>query len=544
MVRACFGFSWTDESFYLTFVHRLLQGDHLILNEWHPAQFYSVMLLPAMWLYRNLIGVTGIYLFFRQLCLLAAFGTALVTYRVFRKQISPAAAFFCACAYLLYSKSNVWGASYYNIFLTCMLLSLDAVLTALSRGAEGGKRFWFLNGLLVAGAVLCMPYFAAFVLAGLLLCLLFLKKYRQGVLLTLLGSGTAALLFLAAFLRDIPAVISALPYVLSDGEHQSGALQNLIGAIREMLQLFRLEILLSLLSSVLLCLGEKSARRQLCRVLCGGILTAAVCAMYVKFLREVPGYAYYALAIAGFPLMVLSYFRKEVHPVGIYIRAVGICMALSFAMGSNTLSNAMTMGVTVYLIGVLFQLFRCPVTLSRSGHGMQTAVTLLMAAALVFTLFSRVTLVNRDGNLGELNTRIASGPAAGLRTTPEHAAVYESLTEMFAQLSETYSDDNCIFITKVLPWGYMTSDFRYGTPTAWRTALSSTRLEAYYSLYPQKLPRIVVVLNDTVGNYAGAPTPNENPRTGFLWEYMQENGYLAETWPQATVYIAPDALRR
>lgn len=62
-VRAMYGFCWSDESFYLTFAQRLWNGQKLILDEWHPVQFYSVLFYPILSLYHALFGNRGIYLF-------------------------------------------------------------------------------------------------------------------------------------------------------------------------------------------------------------------------------------------------------------------------------------------------------------------------------------------------------------------------------------------------------------------------------------------------------------------------------------------------
>ena len=47
-IRALYGFCWSDESFYLTFAQRLWNGQQLILDEWHPVQFYSAIFYPVL----------------------------------------------------------------------------------------------------------------------------------------------------------------------------------------------------------------------------------------------------------------------------------------------------------------------------------------------------------------------------------------------------------------------------------------------------------------------------------------------------------------
>ena len=117
-VRALYGFCWSDESFYLTFAQRLWNGQKLILDEWHPVQFYSVLFYPILSLYHALFGNRGIYLFAREVYVAAAWGTALLLFYTLRRKAFPLTAFLCAGLYLCYSRGNIWGLSYYNLFLT------------------------------------------------------------------------------------------------------------------------------------------------------------------------------------------------------------------------------------------------------------------------------------------------------------------------------------------------------------------------------------------------------------------------------------------
>ena len=84
-VRALYGFCWSDESFYLTFAQRLWNGQQLILDEWHPVQFYSAIFYPVLTAYRFFFGTEGIYLFARILYVVLAWGVSLFVLLTFRK---------------------------------------------------------------------------------------------------------------------------------------------------------------------------------------------------------------------------------------------------------------------------------------------------------------------------------------------------------------------------------------------------------------------------------------------------------------------------
>ena len=46
LYRCFFSFVWSDESFYLSLVHRFWVGDRPVIDEWPGVQFYAVALLP------------------------------------------------------------------------------------------------------------------------------------------------------------------------------------------------------------------------------------------------------------------------------------------------------------------------------------------------------------------------------------------------------------------------------------------------------------------------------------------------------------------
>ncbi len=63
-----YGYANIDEAFYLTIPYRMIQGDGLILHEWHLSQLSGLLLYPAVSLYLLIIGGTeGILFHFRIL---------------------------------------------------------------------------------------------------------------------------------------------------------------------------------------------------------------------------------------------------------------------------------------------------------------------------------------------------------------------------------------------------------------------------------------------------------------------------------------------
>lgn len=530
-VRALYGFCWSDESFYLTFAQRLWNGQQLIVDEWHPVQFYSVLFYPILSLYRLLFGTTGIYLFARELYVAAAWGTSLLIFYTFRRKASAFTGFLCAAIYLGYSRGNIWGLSYYNLFLTFCLLF--ACLTVRSR--EGGL-LSLLAGVCLAAAVLCVPYFALFVIPGLIVCLC-LPKFRRRGAWTLGGVAALAALFLLFFLpKDLTAVLANLREILSDPEHTGGPLGNLLAALRDVKLLYSYEAVLAVLSGAVLLVGVRLLPKRFGPL--PGLLIAA-CGAAVSLKRYWPGetgFAFYQFALFCLPAMVLCWVRKEIRTDALLLRLLGAAVALSMALSSNTEAITFTVGLPIYAMGVLLQLdgLSGEGTLPLRGFGVGLA-----CVVLCITFGTRIFSVFRDGPLNTLTESMAIGPAAGIRTTPEHAEQYGQILAMLEELEQEYGPENPIFFTSILPWGYLATDFPCGAPTAWRTHVDSSRLESYYETHA--IPTIVVVLDENVGSSPDKPLLNENTLGGRLWDYMEQNGYVCREYPCARVYVSPQA---
>ena len=528
-IRALYGFCWSDESFYLTFAQRLWNGQKLILDEWHPVQFYSVIFYPMLSAYRAVKGTEGIYLFARFFYLLLALGVSELVFFTFSKEAGIVASFLCAASVLAYSRGNIWGLSYYNLFL---LLVLTALCLAV-RGKE--KRLLnVLAGVCLGFTVLCVPYFAIFVVPALIWGLL-KRETRLQALWMAVGIALSAAYFLLLFLpKDLGAVVGSLKTILSDPEHSSGPAANFVAAVEDVRLIYLRDMLLSCFCAALFWAarkwlpGKAWAEIPALFLVCLGALYS-----FWRCRKGETGFAAYSFCI-----YVLALFRwDDSQKLDLLLRRVGAAMAAAMAMSSNTEAIGFTVGLCVYAMGLILPL--------SGAQKRSRRVVLVLACLMVgITFCSRVTAVFRDGPLDTLTENLEAGPAAGIRTTAESKEQYHQVLDMIQDLEGKYGSKNPVFFTKLLPWGYLACDFSCGAPTAWRTELNSPRLEDYYESHPDSIPTIVVVLNPEIGRNPdpNMAAPNENTLEGWLWDYMQAHSYTEIRYSCARVYVSPDAV--
>ena len=149
---------------------------------------------------------------------------------------------------------------------------------------------------------------------------------------------------------------------------------------------------------------------------------------------------------------------------------------------------------------------------------------------------------NTGTPLSQCTQQLTIGPAAGLATTPEHAAQYAAI----CQALTGSENDGPVFVTALAPWAYLCTDRPMGASTSWRTYLDSELLEVYYRQHPERFPSTVLVLDEAVGGYTSTLQPEENPlpnqnsgrEDGFLTLELARRGYTPHTTPVGTVYEA------
>ena len=192
------------------------------------------------------------------------------------------------------------------------------------------------------------------------------------------------------------------------------------------------------------------------------------------------------------------------------------------------------------------------------GHICLISCTAVICAVLVQTMMLRLVNIYRDAPIQMLNFKMTDGPAKGLYTTADHYVAYNVVQATIRKYCQSSNlnvpqkypnsmeiDSNSvgnIFITKLLPWGYMCTDLRCAAPTTWRTSFNSERLKPYYEMNPGRYPDMILVLNDEYGSYLtcgdveGDPAPNENEIGGYLLEYVNSNDFEKINVPCGILY--------
>lgn len=510
-----FGFGVYDDAFYLTVPHRLSMGDALFVDEWHVSQLAGLLTTPLVWLYRALTGSTdGILLAARYAYTALHALVSLLFYRRVRGYGWSAGA--AALSWFLFTPYDLMALSYNTMAMDLILLSGTVLATSERRAC------WALSGLLLAGAVLCCPYFAAAYLlytAGVGIHALAGRRSpgpaKSGILsparllwLTA-GAGMAAALFLLYVLSTcgLRGVLDNLPYILADPEHQGvPALQKLLHGWRTLAGCHPLFpwVLAAFALLLWVMLVDRGRRRRR-----GGYLAAACALALACYALFWPRAAEEYYNVIMMPLIfpgLTAFLLCRDRPGGLFTTLFlgGLVYALAVNLGSNNYFHAISMALAVTNAASLLFMGRLLRELRGEGEGeeegeegpgplFRPAMALAVLTVLVLLLSQvRVKAVHclMEDSPPALTATLEQGPARGLRTTSYRAGVYERLNGEL-QIYKTLPRGKLLILNE-RSWCPLAADpMEYASFSGWISGENQTaleRLEQYYRLNPGKVP--------------------------------------------------------
>lgn len=550
LIRNRYSFCWSDESLYVSNMYRLYQGDVFLKDEWNSAMLSSYVTLPLFYIFMLFKGsIDGVYIFFRDACVVIAFFAAVSVYRILSRQFLTRTALSCSICLMIYSRANICGCSYYNMGLFLFVLA-DCMfydVCYLQKGVRKKDRVLsFLAGMCLGMSIIVNPYFILFLL---ILFLFYFRDRRKKILAAIGGCVFAGTVFVLYYLKSIsfdgffilirnagslgaPSVTDKIVYwfiCLFDFFKETAVVQGLVFALQ-------------------IYLKQNPKKYMWIRYLLA-LISLACFGVHLYHSANMLGGAYIALSFLGIQILpVISWeganadiARKSI----LYFYITGILMSMAFVIASNNGIDAAGIGFVVVSFGAI-------IALSEFAHSgkMQKQKTVMeficLGSVLGVTMFLRIFSVYRDDVLPELKYKITQGPAKGLYTTKEHLQQYNHVCDDIREFVNT-DRETSVFIGRIAPWAYLCTSARCGVYTTWRLDFSDPRLEQYYENHLE--PEKILVLDPEYGGFRdnyistwgenGDLTPNVNNIGGYLSEYMDRSGYQCMRVRSGILFFKP-----
>ena len=495
--KAPFGMAIPDEALYLTIPYRLLQGDSLLLHEWHVTQLASLLLVPLLRPVLALRGTTeGLLLAFRYLYVLFHGLTTLYLYLRLRR-ISLSGALCAALLYLIYAPMNIAALSYNTMGIG--LLAIVFVTLALSEG-----RAWeaVLCGLCFAGAVLCNPYFFVLYPVYAAAALARALRGREGapclrgrfvLLLTAAGAAAALLAFgRGLWGADLSLLHDTLPAVLhgDTAEHPDRGLLSILHGMFLSFGRNRLFLpTLGLSAAMILCalLDKKRAAHAWLYLLIAALLSLA----YGLWFRL---YANVSLNFYMFPINILGFFawlipEKKRDRLFAFVFLPGFlcwfCSAMASNLGFINIASVSTLNMlasAVFLCEAAAELWR------TDTRGRASAACMLLAVAVQLGLLT-------EGRVRFVYPMTPTAACTGLRAEPEACARQEAAWAAAEPIRK--AEGGFVAYLTDVPGQYLDDYKRCGAYSAWFPASSAAdnlpRQLAFWELFPDRVPTCIAV---------------------------------------------------
>ncbi len=590
VIRGLYGFCQSDESFYISTAGRFASGDLVFADEWHPTQLSSLISMPFYRLFTLVTGGTdGITAYFRVLYVLMTTVLAAVSYRIVsgkgaggdgavpeNRRFPRIPALALGLFLMLYAHLNMPTLSYYTLsfnFFVAAFITVYAGLPEPEKDTDGaqpgqssggqsakaarnkGTACMLTGGILFALSVLSLP---TLVLAALPVMLILaavcirVRILRRPLLLFTAGTMIPLLIFiiyLYASGNSIAGLLANLSYIMSDSEHDRGYVESVKVFFRAISDVFGRIYYLSIVLVILALLSY--VNQNVKKYIQPSILYTDLLLFiyYVVFAFRYTGFMNTAFALFVFPLFFLT--KKKDWYIFISMFMGGLVFAMVCALSSFCDLYVLAVGHGIAAAGGIILLWDMFMELyEEAGNEIlyeriwkksaAAAIIVVMSTFILITGALRFVNVYRDARIELLNTRITSGPGAGMMTTVEHKAQYDSVLSSIKKYTADRAKTDRILFSKLLPWGYTAAGLTVAAPDTWRNPVDSERLMEYYESH--EMPDLVFVLNTEVGSYEDSGDVeadllvNLNEFSGKFAEILKKD-YEEHIEKDCTVYV-------
>lgn len=521
--KARYGFADRDESFYLTIPRRILQGDAILVEEWHVSQLSGILLVPIMAVYL-LINPTavGMMLHFRFIYVAFQAITSLILYSRL-KRYSQIGGMMGALIFMIYAPFGISALSYNSMGVA--LFALSTVLFVTRPEFSGSKQKIYLGylydatvGILFSAAVLCQPYLAVLYFIYAICVGVWAAGSKKSKLtqkipsLSLsrlfgitLGVAVSVMAFLLLLLSrtDLHTLMKAIPLILSDPEHPARTLWSTVESFVWCIRTSSSSAPLCYLSIGILMIAAALDRQSKARKTLYFVLAAAISVVYAIELKD---WSFINCMMMPLNLVgAVSFFllRKRPYPLffGVWLPTVFFAWAISATsnQGFLVISSAFSVGTLVSTIFVFMFVgeFERPEPRSILSA---VAATVSCLVVLVIGLELRATLNFWDGKTNTLDYMITDGVNRGVITSEYNKIRWERLLEDTAEL-RAIEDGNVLYFSTETAM-YLSDNKRSSAFSSWisigdkeehQIKAAIDRLRDYYDLCPEKFPDYIYV---------------------------------------------------
>ncbi len=514
--RCRYGYANLDESFYLTFPYRFLQGDKILFEEWYGTQMEAIPLMPILYLYKCINGnLDGIFIFIRYLYSFIKILLSVFVYIRLRR-INQIGATLASIGLLIYSGYGLMVLSYNSLSIGGLLIAI----LLLTSGAKGKKGFLLniFSGLFFSLATIEIPHLVLLFLLYSIVCII--KRIRGRVyklnmcesmysFTNYLGFLLGVIISLIAFVSYVLSkvtfneILTTLPHIaLEDSGHPVRPWYKIIGGFFKRI-LLRNEvnyISLACYAILFICLlffffdKKRESRKELYKILVT-VVNLAILFQYA-FIDGYINYIIFSVNVFAISLFLIDKTDED-RDVFYSIIVPGVLFSFLDFWASNTGFYAIANASCVASIGSMLiagRLIRDGISLNKTKIrsafvGLSGVFVLLFIGCLTYY---KINFVFWENGIKQQKVYVDYGTQKGLFVSQNKADYYDSIMRDTAEMRELSAEEYVLYFSDLVLW--ISGEQRYGTHTSLNSG-SPDMLYKYYDEHPDKIPSYVYIEN-------------------------------------------------
>lgn len=494
-----FGFP-LDESFYVLFCYRFINGDIPVLHEWNPTQISAVWLHPIVWLfYRINNSSEQIIITFRYVFTVIWGLSALFLFFRLRKLSLVGS----AAASLLFLITVPYGqqALYYN---TLGLITFTSTMAIITTANKYKYLQYFVSGFLFAVSVTCCPFLLLLYLIYLVVAVVSLFK-RNGEHFKIfcyatLGTMPAVIIFCLYYIvpSSLKGFIEGLPHLLADREHQFTYMEKFSGFYRNIADSSpaAIFVFLTVLSVILIAILKKSEKVNIIgfAVICISIIVLDV--TYLMKIEQSQAGIMFAPMFIGLYCGLLSK-DQTAKKVFCFMWIPGLIYMFCINISSNVGFEAEAIPAVICTIASCFLIEKfLKENMQKEKKELLNQLGVFVALSVLFLticseVYVRSTFSFGNGRLSGLTVKIENGPFKDIYCSQN---IYDRYTSIARDLKSIKNNNSKKILLLTNYWFYLDIDSKPLTSSCnypFVDDIFLAQLEEYYSLYPQFIPDLI-----------------------------------------------------
>lgn len=501
LYKSQFGYITNDEAFYLGTAYRLIEGDKLLIHEWNPSQFSSLLMYPILKVYLLIVGNTdGIFHVFRYIYMIWQIVVASLSFYMLKDLKIGNIKYIIILLYLMYTPYGIMGLGYNTMGLSFVYLLM--VMLVAKKLFDIKYQIFF--GVILSLAVICNPYLALvyFIYALCVIVFNVAHKYNKYIFefkvfrnITL-SICVIAIIFLIVVFNGLSLedIFFNIEMILNDPTHQQKTLYDIIFPVYA--YIYRNKFYLVPLFILFIVGLVKKEKRVLCYKL--AIVSSVITQLYFGFFK-LEGVGFSAMGVNTImliltPLGFISYFymdKKENRYI-ILGWLLGIIYAFSNHLASDQGMHVISMGCSISSgcsLLMVYNYFKDNDELSLKKYFLYIVV----GSQLLVQFNVWVSHIYWDEKPRYLTYKIEEGSWKGVKTTKENYDRYVSLKNDMAEF-EMKDKEKVLYFTN-LPYAYIENNNSLASYSTWgnATSLYDFKFEEYFKANPNHIPNYIFV---------------------------------------------------